>query len=262
MGTQITELDSFKKALVALEPRLAPLLPKEVSVAKFNEVVGMAIGKNKDLLSVNRDTLFYEILECAKDQLVPDGKEAAILKYVTKAGPVAKYIPMIKGVNKKLHATGQVKDINQEIVYENDYFNVYTKAGEKVIDHAPAKDEKGHPLMVGERGSPKFCFVVIRTINGGTYQEVMDREEIEKVRSKAKTKNVWDEWQEEMWKKTVTKRLAKRCNFAKEIQEFLDRDNFLYDLTPQKQPPQPRGNRLERLLEEDKLPFEKEDSNG
>jgi recombination protein RecT len=81
--------------------------------------------------------------------------------------------------------------------------------------------------------------------------------DIEKIRnaSKSKDNGPWVDWTEEMAKKSVFKRLAKRLPVSREIAQVVSRDDFLYDLnnirdvTPAADRPKGLTNRLDALVD-------------
>ena len=88
-------------------------------------------------------------------------------------------------------------------VYENDRF-VYTLGDNESILH--------EPLLDGDRGKPKAAYAIARLRNGHLDREVMTVSDVEKVRaaSRARDSGPWVQWWDEMARKTVLRRLAKR----------------------------------------------------
>ncbi len=71
---------------------------------------------------------------------------------------------------------------------------------------------KHRPDLTSDRGPATLVYAFAKTKDGGTYIEVMNEEEIEKVKnvSKSKDSGPWKTWPEEMWRKTVLRRLSKK----------------------------------------------------
>ncbi|WP_407523682.1 recombinase RecT [Methylobacterium oryzisoli] len=94
---------------------------------------------------------------------------------------------------------------------------------EERIEHEPKLD--------GPRGAPRATYAIAKTKDGGIYREVMSLEEIEKVRrvSRAANKGPWVDWWEEMARKTVLRRLAKRLPMSTDMDDLIRRDDELYD---------------------------------
>jgi recombination protein RecT len=103
-------------------------------------------------------------------------------------------------------------------VYEKDHFEYRLGDDEKII-HVPAID--------GERGKLIAVYAIVRTKDGGVYREVLNRTDVEKVRasSKAQKSGPWMEWEEEMWKKTALKRIAKRTPSSADLEKVIEHEN-------------------------------------
>lgn len=217
--TQKAKLDLRK-----LEPQIQAMLPEGFPIAKFTQVALTAVLSNRDILAADRDSLLGACLKAAQDGLLPDGKEAALVVFRTKAGPKVQYMPMVWGITKKMHQTGEVGTLNSQVVFEKDEFSFWV-------------DEKGEhmlhkPKMFGERGGPVGVYASIITKDGFPYIEVMSKEEIHAVRdvSKAKDYGPWaSDFASEMWRKTCIRRLSKRVPMTAEIERIIRREDELFD---------------------------------
>lgn len=225
-ATTVATIDPRRSAVVAdvhrMEKQFALALPEHVSPERFCRVVITAINSNPDLLRAERDSVLGAAMKCAQDGLLPDGKEAALVTYGTKA----QYLPMIAGILTKVRRSGELKTISAHVVYEKDAFN-YTLGDEERIDH--------QPLMEGQRGKPVAVYAIAKTKDGGIYREVMSIADVEKVRnvSRAKNNGPWVQWWDEMARKTVLRRLAKRLPMSTDLQQVFQRDDDHYDLSRQ-----------------------------
>lgn len=98
--------------------------------------------------------------------------------------------------------SGQVLSLNAYVVREGDDFS-YQLGLHPDIHHIPSPE--------ANRIKQPVTFVyAVANLQGGGYQfEVMSRAEVEAVKAKAKSKNVWNSYFDEMAKKTVIRRLFK-----------------------------------------------------
>lgn len=96
-----------------------------------------------------------------------------------------------------------VENIFATVIYEGDEVEIdINEDGEQYV--------KSHKTKLENRDKPiKGAYATI-VINGKKYQEIMSWPEIQKAWSKAKTKNVQNEFPQEMAKRTVIRRLCKR----------------------------------------------------
>ncbi|WP_082813421.1 recombinase RecT [Sphingopyxis terrae] len=199
--------------LTQMQPELKMALPQHVTVEKFSRVAMTAIQNNPDLLNCDRKSLFGAIVRLAQDGLLPDGREAALVKF----GQQVQAMPMIAGVLKKIRQSGDVSKVSAQVVYENDHFVV--KYGfDEDVEHSP-------PALDKERGKPIGAYATAVLKDGSRLLEVMSLEEIEKVRnvSRAKGNGPWVSWWGEMARKTVMRRLSKRLPMS------TDRDDDVFE---------------------------------
>lgn len=207
-----------------MEKQFALALPEHVTPERFVRVVLTAVNSNPDLQKADRESVLAAAMKCAQDGLLPDGREAALVVYGSKAS----YLPMIAGVLVKVRRSGELKTINAHVVYEKDAFT-YTLGDDEKIDH--------QPFMDGPRGKPLAVYAIAKTKDGGIYREVMSIAEVEQVRnvSRAKNNGPWVQWWGEMARKTVLRRLSKRLPMSTDLQQVFSRDDEHYDLTKQAQ---------------------------
>lgn len=231
-----------------MEKQFALALPEHVSPERFVRVVVTAIQSNPDLQRANPDSVLGAALKCAQDGLLPDGREAALVVYNTKVKnpdtgrdewvKKAQYLPMIAGVLAKVRRSGELLTISSHIVYEQDAFT-YILGDDERIEH--------QPFMGGDRGKAIAAYAVAKTKDGGIYREVMTLGQIEQVRnvSRAKDSGPWKDWWDEMARKTVLRRLAKRLPMSTDLVEVFQRDDEHYDIAAaDRAPAKPQLRRL------------------
>ncbi|MEH7904053.1 recombinase RecT [Rhizobium laguerreae] len=242
-----------------LEQRLgtfADALPTRITPEQFKATLIRAAMSDPGLLVADRVSFFESALAAAIDGLMPDKKEGAMVVYNTKIKENGKeiwikkvqWLPMIRGIFTKVYNTGLVKSATVGIVYGGDQFRTWTDDEGEHLQYEAA-DQQDRKIV-----RRYFAQVVMK--DGGCFVEEMWPQDIEKVKGSSKTsdKGPWVDWYEEMAKKTVFKRLAKRLPISRELETVLSRDNFLYDLaaqardvTPATQRPRGLANRLDAL---------------
>ncbi|MBP2230774.1 recombination protein RecT [Azospirillum agricola] len=216
----------------AVKGQLAAVLPAHVTPERFTRIVMTAIAKNPDLVDADRRSLFNSCLECAADGLVPNGKEAALVIFNTKEKRNGKevwlkkvqYMPMVRGIRKLAFNSGSIKVLDAFCVYANDEFH-YELGFEPTVTHQP-------PKLGQDRGPIIGVYAVSVTKDGERSLEVMDRNAVEKVRSVSRSKDSgpWVQWWDEMARKTVLRRLAKRLPMSEELERTIHRDDALYEV--------------------------------
>lgn len=186
------------------QAQIKAALPANVTLERFTRVTLISIQQNPDILDADRQSLFRSVIRCAQDGLLPDGREAAFVKFNVKGQEVVQYLPMIGGYRKKAAEHGF--SIEAHAVYSGDDFD-YALGFSPTVTHNP-------PTLDIERGALIGAYAVATGPDGQKFLEVMSKGEIEDVRkvSRAATSEYgpWVKWPAEMYRKTVARRLFKQ----------------------------------------------------
>ena len=202
------------------QSKFAAMLPGDVSIAKFTEVVLRAVQEDPNLLlpSTDKPSLFLACQRAASDGLLPDKREGALVMYGNKV----QWQPMIGGLRKRLVEHGF--DLRAEVVYENDTFD-YDLGDNPGITHKP-------PAFGAERGKVIGAYAIASHTDGRKYREVMSLQELDDVASisRAGKSGPWHgPFKNEMRKKTVARRLIKSLPIDdRRLQDIIERDNEQY----------------------------------
>lgn len=203
VGAVLTHPDYVQKFKNFLPPQMQP--------ATFIEYALNYLVKHPRVLKANRESLYLAIQEAAADGLVLNGKEAALNSYNRKVEdqfmPFAEYMPMVDGIAKKLGEAGIT--IDTQLVRAEDHFEVTLGDDEKITHKLPKLGTK--------RGDVVGAYAIVKLPNGHVRREIMDRDDLERIRAMTKSRNKageivgpWKEHPEEMSRKTVFKRAQKR----------------------------------------------------
>lgn len=216
----LTPMEQMRGTLTRMNAEFKAALPAQIPVDRFIRTTITAVQMQPQLLECDRRSLLGACMKAAQDGLLPDGREAALVIFRTKDGPIAQYMPMVGGVLKKIRNSGELASISAHVVYSNDLFD-YELGDDEKINHKPFLGE--------ERGKPIAAYAIAKTKDGAIYREVMSVAEINKVRqvSRAKDKDAgpWVQWWDEMARKTVIRRLAKRLPSSADLEQTLELDN-------------------------------------
>lgn len=201
--------------MVLIEQGIESLLPAQVTTEQFIRTAATAMIENPDLQAADKKSLILALTRCAKDGLMPDGREAALVVRNTKVDgsyiKKAVYMPMVDGVMKRARQSGQVTNIVSKVVYASDEFEYVIDEFGEHLKHKPAFVDNDEIVKV-------YSFA--RLTSGEMVIEVMSRNEIERVRDIAtsgKVNSVWDKWFDRMALKTVIHRLARSLPCASEL---------------------------------------------
>lgn len=164
---------------------------------------------------------FMEALfRCAKDGLVPDGKEAAIGHF----GGVATYLPMRSGFVKVLWRTGMIKDLNDQTVtraeYEEGRFE-YQEGDGGFVRHRPSLDRTDADEIVA-------AYCVVNLVTGGSIREVVGKADLVKIRKMSKSP-ARAQWGAQMDRKAALRRIMGKLPQEKAIAQLLNHDEDAYD---------------------------------
>lgn len=205
-----TPLDTVRVTLERMGQQFRAALPPQIPVEKFVRTTMTAVSMQPALLEADRRSLLASCMRAAQDGLMPDGREAALVVYRSKSGPTVQYMPMVGGVLKKIRNSGELASISANVVYANDHFD-YALGDDERIEHKP--------LLSDDRGKPIAVYAIARMKDGAVYREVMSVAQVEKVRAASRAANAgpWVDWWDEMARKTVIRRLAKRLPTSADV---------------------------------------------
>lgn len=122
-----------------------------------------------------------------------------------------------KGLIKIATDTGSVEWVRADLVYEADDFTY----------HGPAAmpSHKANPFK--DRGAAIGVYCIAKTHTGDILTEVMDMDELEKIRGKSlayikKKSGPWVEWFDQMAKKAIIKRASKTWPYTDRMERLTD----------------------------------------
>jgi recombination protein RecT len=218
MSTELTPMVAFRGTLEKMNKDLHDALPPQIPVEKFIRTTLTAVQMQPDLLGADRKSLLGSTMRAAQDGLLCDGREAALVIFNSKEGKKVQYMPMVGGILKKIRNSGELASISAQVVYDKDHFE-YELGDNESIMHKPFLGE--------DRGKQIAVYAVAKTKDGAIYREVMSVADVEKVRaaSRAGKFGPWVDWWDEMAKKTVIRRMAKRLPSSADLDQVIANDN-------------------------------------
>lgn len=216
--TALTPIAAMRGTLEKMKPDFQSALPPQIPVEKFIRTTLTAIQMQPELLDTDKRSLLGSCMKAAQDGLLCDGREAALVIFRTKEGPKTQYMPMVGGILKKIRNSGELASISANVVYERDHFD-YELGDNEQITHKP--------YLAADRGKAIAVYAIAKTKDGAIYREVMSVTEVEKVRSASRAANSgpWTQWWDEMARKTVIRRIAKRLPSSADVDSVLESDN-------------------------------------
>ena len=228
-STAVAPMVALRTTITGMSNEFQAALPAQIPVDRFIRTTITAVQMQPQLLDCDRRSLLGSMMKAAQDGLMPDGREAAMVIFRTKDGPVAQYMPMVGGLLKKIRNSGELASISANVVYEKDVFDYELGDDERIIHK---------PHLGAERGAPIAVYAIAKTKDGAIYREVMSVTEVNKVRaaSRAKDSGPWVTWWDEMARKTVIRRIAKRLPSSADLDQTLEHDNQVVGIAEQPEP--------------------------
>ena len=216
-------------------PSVSDALPKDFNKARFVQNAVALMNENKDLAKYPQAKIVPGLLKGAYLGLDFFNKECYLIPYGQDLQFQVDYKGSIKLAKK--YAVRPVDEIYARIVREGDEFSEEVRDNEPIINFKPKPFNNGK--IVG-------AFAVCQYKDGGSKVEVMSIEQLDAAKrmSKAQTGTAWKFFAEEMYKKTVIRRLCKGIPIEMEnpTQEALMHDDTIIEAEG-------------RVVEEEENPF-------
>lgn len=251
MTTQLSVIDAVRSDLTKMQPQFKAALPLHVSPEKFQRVLLTAVQQTPALLNADRRSLFGAAMRAAQDGLLPDGREGAIVTFKDQA----QWMPMVAGIMKKVRNSGEVSTWSVQVVKSGDVFDFQLGDDER-IDHKPALKDRGETIG---------AYSIVTMKDGEKSREWMNIDEIKAIQKRSRSGNSgpWVSDFDEMAKKTVVRRHAKRLPMSTDLDEFMRQDDELFmppeqpakDVTPAAEPQttaqKGRNSKLQKVVDAD-----------
>lgn len=215
---ELAEVLSNEMAL----PSVSDALPKDFNKARFVQNAVALMNENKDLAKYPQAKIVPGLLKGAYLGLDFFNKECYLIPYGQDLQFQVDYKGSIKLAKK--YAVRPVDEIYARIVRDGDEFSEEVRDNEPIINFKPKPFNNGK--IIG-------AFAVCQYKDGGSKVEVMSIEQLDAAKrmSKAQTGTAWKFFAEEMYKKTVIRRLCKGIPIEMEnpTQEALMHDDTIIE---------------------------------
>lgn len=223
-------LPDIKKQLMSKEAlaQFRFALPTHITPERFQRVAWTAIQNAYGIEECDVKSVMNALIICAQEGLLPNGREAAIVK----KGKVAAYMPMKQGILKMMYNSGKVNDVNVHVRYAYDEFDAKIINGVWQIVHVPK--------LIGDRGEILCVYATAHLSSGVVHAQVMTKKDIDErraaspnggVKDKWGNPTIWQKWYAEMAEKTVLHRLGKMLPLSSEQIDILNEEDGYVDMT-------------------------------
>jgi len=202
-------------ALAQHQKSIESVLPDGMDVKRFCRMALNAIIRNPVLADCNQQSFVLAVINAGEMGLEIGLGQAALVPYKG----IVQCQPMYQGLMELARRSGQVTKITAEVVRHGDEFS-YTLGLTPTLHHVP-KATQGAALT--------HAYAVATLTNGDTQFVVLDKSEVDKIKRSSMASrqgnSPWQAWEEEMWKKTVLKRLCKMLPRSVQMTRALDLDD-------------------------------------
>lgn len=205
------EKQTMEHMLTLMADEIKKALPENVKSERFRRIALTAFNGNAKLQQCDPTSFLAAMMQSAQLGLEPNTPlgQAYLIPY----GRNVQFQVGYKGMLDLAHRTNQYKNIQANIVYEKDEFDIEYGLNPKL---------KHIPNMKEDRGQAVGYYAVYNLINGGQGFEYMTRAEVERHAQKFSKTYKNGPWQtdfDEMAKKTVLKKVLKYAPMSTELQE-------------------------------------------
>lgn len=225
MSTAIANLPkatTFPALLKQYQTEIARALPRHLSPDRMTRIALTEFRKNPKLGECDPRSVFAAVIMASQLGLEPGVMgQCYLIPFKTEC----QLIPGYQGLLDLVRRTGKVKRIESQVVYTGDRF-LYRTGLSITLEH--------EPLLDGDRGEPRLAYALAEFAEGGYHVEIMARREIESIRDRSQNvinarkwgkKTPWDTDTDEMWRKTVLRRLCKFLPKSVELATALSLDD-------------------------------------
>jgi len=196
-----------------LKPQIARALPKHMEPDRLARIALTVVRQNPKLAECNPESFLGALMTCAQLGLEPGPLGHA---YLVPYGNEVTFIPGYRGLIELARRSGIVRRFVGRAVHAHDEFD-YEYGLFESLKHKPA---------LGEPGDFTHAYAVLWVSGADPDFEVMNKPQIDAVRarSRASKNGPWVSDYEEMAKKTVIRRLAKRAPMSVEFVQAVNND--------------------------------------
>jgi recombination protein RecT len=214
----------LKQLLEAQKDSIARMLPKHITPERLFKTLLVAANRDPKILQCTQSSCLETVNRAAELGLDLSGTLGEAypvpfnnkVKYTDGNGRVVETWTMqltliigYRGMEKLAWQSGEVESIDAEAVCENDHF-IFKKGTEVLVDF--------QPNLRGDRGDFIGAYACVKMKSGGKLARFLTTSDIEKIRSKAKSKDspAWRDWWDEMARKCALKRTLKDAPLSTE----------------------------------------------
>ena len=199
--------------------KISSVVPKHIQEVVILNAVMNSVRKNPKLLDCTNGSMLSAIMCCAETGLIPDNPLQLCHLVPFKRQVI--WIPGYRGLVELARRSGQISDVDTDVVCKNDTEFYYERGLNQDIVHKP---------NLHDRGEMTHVYAIMWYLNNDIRPkfEVMSVEEVEAIRdaSPGRDNVPWLKHFKEQARKTVLKRLMKAAPLSSQLALAINQDNL------------------------------------
>jgi recombination protein RecT len=213
---------TFPNMLERFKSEIARALPRHLNPDRMCRIALTEFRKNPKLAECDPRSVFAAIIVASQLGLEPGVLGQA---YLIPFKSECQLIPGYQGLLDLVRRSGFVQRIEAHVVRHGEKFT-YKSGLHTVLEH--------EPMLEGTPGALRLVYAVAEFKDGGYHVEVMTEDQINRIRDRSQNvinakkygkTTPWDTDTEEMWRKTVLRRICKFLPKSPEIAVALSLDD-------------------------------------
>ena len=213
MSTELTrkKFNDLRAILERGKGQLEMAMAEHMSSDRLIRLALTAATHNPKLLECTQESIGLSLLTASQLGIEPNGRDGHLVPY----GKVCQFLPDYKGLIKLAYQNPRVLSFYAAAVRERDEFE-HQYGTDSFIRHKPELDNRGKLIA---------AYAICKLRDADPQFVVMGQEAVEKRKAKAQTKNVWNDWPDEMWAKTACKALSKFVPLGGQFEQSVTHDD-------------------------------------
>lgn len=216
LSAPVRDPKTLRAVIATTYKQVAALLPEHMNEARFAALVLSCAQKDPKVFDCTGESILTAIHQAASLGLEINSAtgEAYLIPYKT----TATLVPGYKGLVKLAMRSREVVAIEARLVYQGEKNFAVHYGTDSRIDHQPDFEIKR------EANAVTFAYAVAKLPSGATTFEVMTRGQLDVIwqSSSGKSQTPWLKHREEMYRKTVTRRLCKYLPMSPELAQAIE----------------------------------------
>jgi recombination protein RecT len=220
---ELSPIAELGRYLDGKKPILAKIAPKGADIDKIVALATFEAVKNEQLLQCSPQSMYMALSKACQLNLVAGGvlhrsHLVPLWNKKTRSMEAELWVDYT-GLMELVRRSGEIAGFVARVVHEGEEFEHYFDLNEgEILRHRPNYE--------GKVGEPMLAYAVCYFKDGQKQVEVMRKDQIEKIRTSARSGNSgpWVTHTEEMWRKTVIRRICKYLPLTPEAKTVMEHD--------------------------------------